>query len=176
MMVAYGGVVDAAGSGQEPRTDRHRCPGVVSAATALEAVSNPFVVAQVTGWSMPLVPAVPWSCGSCMPSPARARRSTLPAGTSDRSTGWVPARGADHHQVLEQRLHTTNLQQLLTTRGIGELVLGGLGTEQCCETTARVAADLGDEVTFVTDATATFPIPHRAAPTDRMVAELLADP
>jgi nicotinamidase-related amidase len=71
---------------------------------------------------------------------------------------------------------TTNLRQLLTTRGIGELVLCGLGTEQCCETTARVAADLGYEVTFVTDATATFPIPHRAAPTDRTVAEILADP
>lgn len=29
---------------------------------------------------------------------------------------------------------------------------------QCCETTARVAADLGYRVTFVTGATATFPV------------------
>jgi nicotinamidase-related amidase len=71
---------------------------------------------------------------------------------------------------------TTNLQQLLTTRGIRDLVLCGIRTEQCCETTARVASDLGYEVTFVTDATATFPIPHRDAPTDRTVAEILADP
>jgi nicotinamidase-related amidase len=71
---------------------------------------------------------------------------------------------------------TTNLQQLLTIRGIGELVLCGIRTEQCCETTARVASDLGYEVTFVTDATATFPIPHRDAPADRSVAEILADP
>ena len=30
-------------------------------------------------------------------------------------------------------------------------------TEQCCETTARVASDLGLAVTFVADATATHP-------------------
>jgi nicotinamidase-related amidase len=71
---------------------------------------------------------------------------------------------------------TTNLAQLLTERGIRELVLCGIQTEQCCETTARVAADFGYDVTFVTDATATFPIPHRDAPPGRTVAELLADP
>jgi len=32
--------------------------------------------------------------------------------------------------------------------------------EQCAETTARVAADLGYAVDFVIDATMTFPIPH----------------
>ncbi|TDC75501.1 isochorismatase family protein, partial [Actinomadura sp. 7K507] len=53
---------------------------------------------------------------------------------------------------------TTALQRLLTERGIGELVVCGIQTEQCCETTARLAADLGYRVTFVTDATATFPI------------------
>jgi hypothetical protein len=31
-------------------------------------------------------------------------------------------------------------------------------------------------VTFVTDATATFPIPHRDAPADRPMADLVADP
>lgn len=71
---------------------------------------------------------------------------------------------------------TTNLQQTLTTRGIRELVICGLQTEQCCETTARVASDLGFDVTFVTDATATFPIPHRDAPTGRSIDQVLADP
>ncbi|MFW6090552.1 MAG: cysteine hydrolase family protein [Actinomycetota bacterium] len=71
---------------------------------------------------------------------------------------------------------TTNLQQLLTTRGIRELVICGIQTEQCCETTARVASDLGFDVTFVTDATATFPIAHRDAPADRSLDEVLADP
>jgi nicotinamidase-related amidase len=71
---------------------------------------------------------------------------------------------------------TTNLAQLLTERGIRDLVICGIQTEQCCETTARLAADLGYAVTFVTDATATFPIPHRDAPADRSVADLVADP
>ncbi|MFA1543617.1 cysteine hydrolase family protein [Actinomadura monticuli] len=71
---------------------------------------------------------------------------------------------------------TTGLQQLLTARGIGEVVICGIQTEQCCETTARLAADLGYRVTFVTDATATFPIEHRDAPPGRPLARILADP
>lgn len=71
---------------------------------------------------------------------------------------------------------TTNLQQLLTQRGITEVIVCGIRTEQCCETTARVAFDLGYQVTFVTEATATSPIKHRDAPEDQSVEELLADP
>jgi nicotinamidase-related amidase len=71
---------------------------------------------------------------------------------------------------------TTNLQQTLTSRGIRELVICGIQTEQCCETTTRLASDLGYDVTFVTDATATFPIAHRDAPANRTLDELLADP
>jgi len=37
-------------------------------------------------------------------------------------------------------------------------VICGIRTEQCCETTARVASDLGFAVEFVTDATTTSPI------------------
>ena len=71
---------------------------------------------------------------------------------------------------------TTNLAQLLTERGIRDLVLCGIQTEQCCETTARLAADYGYRVTFVTDATATFPIAHRDAPAAATLEEVLADP
>ena len=71
---------------------------------------------------------------------------------------------------------TTNLQQLLTKNGVTEVVVCGIRTEQCCETTARVASDLGYQVTFVTEATATNPIAHRDAPADQTVEELLADP
>jgi hypothetical protein len=45
--------------------------------------------------------------------------------------------------------------------GVREVAICGIRTEQCCETTARLASDLGYEVTFVIDATATNPIPHR---------------
>jgi nicotinamidase-related amidase len=70
---------------------------------------------------------------------------------------------------------TTNLQQTLVAHGVGHVVVSGIRTEQCCETTARVACDLGYRVTFVTDATATFPAPHWDAP-DLSVDELLSDP
>ena len=50
---------------------------------------------------------------------------------------------------------TTNLQQQLVQNGVREVVICGIRTEQCCETTARVAADLGFDVTFVADATTT---------------------
>jgi nicotinamidase-related amidase len=71
---------------------------------------------------------------------------------------------------------TTNLHQQLTQRGVREVVICGIRTEQCCETTARVACDLGFDVTFVTDATATSAIPRAGAPEDQTVAELDADP
>lgn len=71
---------------------------------------------------------------------------------------------------------TTSLQQLLTARGVRHLTLCGIQTEQCVETTARLGADLGYEVTVVLDATTTFPIEHRDAPGGRSVAEVLADP
>jgi nicotinamidase-related amidase len=71
---------------------------------------------------------------------------------------------------------TTNLGQILTSAGVGSVTVCGLRTEQCVETTARVASDFGYEVTFVTDATGTFPIPQWDAPADQTVEELLADP
>ncbi|MGI5212574.1 cysteine hydrolase family protein [Plantactinospora sp. CA-290183] len=80
------------------------------------------------------------------------------------------------HKTSHNAFTTTNLQQLLTTLGVRELVLCGIRTEQCVETTARLGADLGYQVTFVTEATATTPIEHRDAPPGRSVAEILADP
>ena len=76
---------------------------------------------------------------------------------------------------------TTNLGQILTERGVREVAICGIRTEQCCETTARLASDLGYAVTFVTDATATNPIPHRDLPAeageDALTPEqILADP
>ena len=52
----------------------------------------------------------------------------------------------------------------------------GIRTEQCCETTARVAFDLGYHVTFVTEATATSPIAQHDAPKGQTAGQLLADP
>ena len=52
----------------------------------------------------------------------------------------------------------TALEPWLRARGITELLITGIRTEQCCETTARHASDLGFEVRYVTDATLTFPM------------------
>ncbi|WP_328473461.1 isochorismatase family protein [Actinoplanes sp. NBC_00393] len=71
---------------------------------------------------------------------------------------------------------TTNLQQTLTSRGVRHLTICGIRTEQCCETTSRVASDLGFDVTFAVDATATTPIPHRDAPPEASFAQLMSDP
>jgi nicotinamidase-related amidase len=105
-------------------------------------------------------------------------------GVFDPANGHVrlipPLEPQGGEPVLTKTAHnaftTTRLQQLLTRHGVTELIVCGIRTEQCCETTARVASDLGYQVTFVTEATATQPIPHRDAPADQTVAELLADP
>lgn len=58
---------------------------------------------------------------------------------------------------------STDLQQRLDAMGLKKLVICGISTEQCCETTTRVGADLGYDLTFVTEATATFPIASLSA-------------
>jgi Isochorismatase family len=91
--------------------------------------------------------------------------------------GLEPAPGEPvPHKTSHNCFTTTNLQQLLVGAGIRELTVCGIRTEQCVETTARLAADLGYEVTFVTDATATTPIEHPDEPADRSLGEILADP
>lgn len=53
---------------------------------------------------------------------------------------------------------STDLEDQLRRRGVSRVVVCGIRTEQCCETTARMAADLGFTVEFVTDATTTSAI------------------
>ena len=44
----------------------------------------------------------------------------------------------------------------LREHGVRRLMVAGIRTEQCCETTTRHASDEGFEVDFVTEATLTF--------------------
>lgn len=50
----------------------------------------------------------------------------------------------------------TGLDVWLTSNGIGRLIVSGIRTEQCCETTTRHAWDLGWQVDYVLDATLTY--------------------
>lgn len=50
----------------------------------------------------------------------------------------------------------TDLEQRLRTAGADTVVVAGLTTDHCCSTTARMAANLGFDVWFLSDATATF--------------------
>lgn len=50
----------------------------------------------------------------------------------------------------------TGLEVWLTQHGIGRLIVSGIRTEQCCETTTRHASDLGWQVDFVPEATLTW--------------------
>ena len=62
------------------------------------------------------------------------------------------------HKTSHNAFTTTNLGQYLTARGVTDVVVTGIRTEQCCETTARLASDLGYQVKFVLDATVTMPL------------------
>jgi len=61
---------------------------------------------------------------------------------------------------VHNALTDSGLHEWLQAEGIQSLVISGIRTEQCCETTTRVASDLGYHVDFVLDATLTFSMQH----------------
>lgn len=60
------------------------------------------------------------------------------------------------HKIRHSALVGSGLPIWLTERGIRRLLVSGIRTEQCCETTTRHASDCGFEVEFVSEATLTF--------------------
>jgi nicotinamidase-related amidase len=60
------------------------------------------------------------------------------------------------HKTRHSALVGSGLDVWLTEQGIRRLVVSGIRTEQCCETTTRHAADLGWQVLFVPEATLTW--------------------
>ena len=67
-----------------------------------------------------------------------------------------------HSALLGVDADGGTLEAWLRARGIGALLVTGIRTEQCCETTTRHASDVGFDVRYVTDATLTFPMRTRA--------------
>lgn len=68
------------------------------------------------------------------------------------------------HKITRNCFTSTDLPTLLLERGVRRITITGISMEQCCETTTRVAADLGYAADFVVDATMTFPIPDPDRP------------
>jgi nicotinamidase-related amidase len=89
-------------------------------------------------------------------------------------SGWVramPELSLHADAVFYKQVHSAmfgrtgdgvTLEAWLRERGIGELLITGIRTEQCCETTTRHASDLGFAVRYVSDATLTFPMQTRS--------------
>ena len=64
------------------------------------------------------------------------------------------------HKTRHSALVGTGLDVWLVEQGIRRLIVSGIRTEQCCETTARHASDLGWQVLFVPQATLTWDLPQ----------------
>jgi nicotinamidase-related amidase len=67
-----------------------------------------------------------------------------------------------HSAMFGKTAAGVTLEDWLRDRDVGELLVTGIRTEQCCETTTRHASDLGFQVRYVTDATLTFPMQTRS--------------
>jgi nicotinamidase-related amidase len=86
---------------------------------------------------------------------------------------WVPPA---HDVEIQKHVHNaftdTGLDRWLRARDVRRVIISGIRTEQCCETTARVASDLGYEVDYVTEATLTFPMVHEPSGRGYSAAEI----
>ena len=108
----------------------------------------------------------------------RRRRDVDALAATDVPALWH--RGTFEHELIEQlqprpdelvvdkntssAFNSTGIEWLLRNMGIETLVVVGMATDMCVETTARDAADRGFDVVVVEDATATFfEHHHRAA-------------
>jgi len=67
-----------------------------------------------------------------------------------------------HSAMFGKTADGVTLEDWLRHQGVAELLVTGIRTEQCCETTTRHASDLGFRVRYVTDATLTFPMRTRS--------------
>jgi len=67
-----------------------------------------------------------------------------------------------HSAMFGKTADGVTLDVWLRHKGVDEVLITGIRTEQCCETTTRHASDLGFKVRYVTDATLTFPMQSRS--------------
>ncbi|HWM71353.1 MAG TPA: isochorismatase family protein [Steroidobacteraceae bacterium] len=67
-----------------------------------------------------------------------------------------------HSALFAKTTAGITLESWLRSHDVEEILVTGIRTEQCCETTTRHASDVGFKVQFVGDATLTFPMQSRA--------------
>jgi nicotinamidase-related amidase len=67
-----------------------------------------------------------------------------------------------HSALYGKTTDGVSLENWLRSHDIQEILVTGIRTEQCCETTTRHASDVGFKVQFVGDATLTFPMQSRS--------------
>lgn len=91
------------------------------------------------------------------------------SGPFAKSSGLVTALAPlriEPEAAFEKRRHSalvgSGLDVWLIANGVRRLIVSGIRTEQCCETTTRHASDLGFAVDFVGEATLTFPMTDAA--------------
>jgi nicotinamidase-related amidase len=84
------------------------------------------------------------------------------------ASGWVRTMAglsivpdAIFHKRSHSALVGSGLDVWLVQHGIRRLIVSGIRTEQCCETTTRHASDIGYAVDYVSDATLTFAMTGR---------------
>ena len=100
-----------------------------------------------------------------------------PAGPFSSKSGYVKALGGlrisptevfykDVHSALYGRASNgRTLEPWLRDSGVEHVIVTGIRTEQCCETTTRHASDAGFKVTYALDATLTFPMVSKSGRT-----------
>jgi len=96
--------------------------------------------------------------------------SPLAAGAPGHA--FKPAVTGEPDLLIEKRVHSAfygepDLDGWLQSRAVEGVVITGISTDHCCETTARMAGDLGYKVLFPLDATHTF---DRTGPDGMVVA------
>jgi nicotinamidase-related amidase len=78
-----------------------------------------------------------------------------------RGLDWLPGSpNVSFVKHTHNAFSDTGLDLWLRRHGVERLIIAGIRTEQCCETTTRVASDIGYQVDFVSEATLTFSMTH----------------
>ena len=86
---------------------------------------------------------------------------SLASGHVKTMAGITIVPDAVFHKRSHSALVGSGLDVWLVQHGIRRVIVSGIRTEQCCETTTRHASDLGYQVDYVTEATLTFPMSDR---------------